>query len=453
MTCFAARRWPFGIAAIVLVGLAACGGETSGNDLRVSFGYADSGYAQNGVQAHQNPAPGRYPAPWQGAKNVNFVGQGPSFDSGAIRIENPSAKPVTVERAVVDVGDKHYDLWGRNLTVPAHGSLLLTQTDMNPQAGPNGQPTIEPNFDTSEKTAAPGTSTPSRPVLHLTVGGRTTDVRDEHKVLTNNGRDLGAETGNPNESAPWSFAGTVAVEDEVAGANPLGAAALAALLVSLLGSLPALIGALLLLVVGWLLARWLARVVALVLARAGLDAAVERAGLVPAELHGPAHAPTTAGGERGHPHRGSAAWLLGVLVGGIVFLVFAIAAAEAVGLATLSTLLNAFVGWLPNLLVAIVLVGLGLLAARWLSGLVYAAARAAGLPAGMLALLVRVLVILVAAVAALEHLGVAGQLAQALFTGLCIALALAVGLAFGLGGEETARQMLERWRGGRPQLG
>ena len=138
------------LAALFLLALAigGCGGQS--DDLKVYFGYADN--LAGG--AHQ-PDPGAFPKPWQGDAGVNFVGAGPNFDSGAVRIENPTSNAVTVESLSVDVGPKHYALWGGNLRVPAHGSLVLTQTDMGTEVPP------EPNFDTSELTMAPGTSTPA----------------------------------------------------------------------------------------------------------------------------------------------------------------------------------------------------------------------------------------------------------------------------------------------------
>jgi len=82
----------------------------------------------------------------------------------------------------VDVGPKHYDLWGSNLKVPAKGSLILTQTELGTSNPP------QPNFDTSEPNAgaaAGGTIAGAAaqganvvPVIHIKINGSTTDVRD-----------------------------------------------------------------------------------------------------------------------------------------------------------------------------------------------------------------------------------------------------------------------------------
>ena len=48
---------------------------------------------------------------------------------------------------------------------------------------------------------------------------------------------------------------------------------------------------------------------------------------------------------------------------------------------------------------------------------------------------------------ALSQLGIAAAFSQTLFTGIVIALSLALGLSFGLGGQEAAGRFLERLRG------
>jgi len=47
---------------------------------------------------------------------------------------------------------------------------------------------------------------------------------------------------------------------------------------------------------------------------------------------------------------------------------------------------------------------------------------------------------------ALSHLGIAAAFSQTLFTGIVIAVSLALGLSFGLGGQEAASRYIERLR-------
>src|SRR5207237_72876 len=127
------------ILAFLSMLLAACATATAGSNLRMYVGYADN--LQTTV-ARSNPT--GYPNPWQGAGNVNFKGGGAKFDSGAIRLENPTGGVVNIDRVTVDIGPKHYDLWGSNLKVPANGSLILAQTEPGAQNPPVA------TFDTSE---------------------------------------------------------------------------------------------------------------------------------------------------------------------------------------------------------------------------------------------------------------------------------------------------------------
>ena len=48
---------------------------------------------------------------------------------------------------------------------------------------------------------------------------------------------------------------------------------------------------------------------------------------------------------------------------------------------------------------------------------------------------------------ALSQLGIAAAFSQTLFTGIVIAISLALGLSFGLGGQEAAGRFIERLRG------
>lgn len=438
-----------GLGAVLLT---ACGGNES--DLTVHLAYADSG-----TDAAHKPAPGTFPAPWEGSPNVNFAGKGPQYDAGAIRVENRSEHAVKLDSVTVDIGPKHYDLWGRNLSVPAHGSLILTQTDMGSNVP------IEPNFDTSENVAAPGTNEPATPVVHVVAGGKRTDVKDSARILTTGGRDIGTLPGSPNESHSWSrVAAFEASEPEGSSAwSLIGVGALAAFLVALFGFLPALIGAILLLLIGYFLARLIARLVTLLLARLGFGAAAERAGIagllgrrrraVPASSSSAASGSVAAADRHPHTEKWSPAWIIGAVVGVFVFALFFEAAMQALHLTELALLVNRFALWLPNLLIALVILVLGLLLARVVGRILLGAAAANGLGnPNLISRLGQGLVMVLVVMIALHHLGVASALVDSLFAAFCAALALALGIAFGLGGQSTAREMLDRWYGSRRRV-
>ncbi len=151
------------------------------------------GYADNRPQ----PA-AALPNPWAGAPNVIFKGVGPTLDAGAIRIDNRTDNEITVDRISVDIGAKHFELWGTGIKIPAHSTLILTQTRIL-----NSDP-LQTDFDTSEvKAQACNVVAPEVPIIHLTVNGHHLDFRDTHLVLTTGGHDLGSCPGKPNESHAW----------------------------------------------------------------------------------------------------------------------------------------------------------------------------------------------------------------------------------------------------------
>ena len=131
---------------------------------------------------------------------------------------------------------------------------------------------------------------------------------------------------------------------------------------------------------------------------------------------------------------------------------------DALGLPAVSDVLRQLLLWLPNLAVAIAVLVLGGLAANWLAGLVRGAAAKAdvGNP-DLMATIARVAVWAFAIVAALNQIGIARDLVNALFIATVGAVALALGLAFGIGGRDTAAEVVRNWydrsRGLAPKAG
>jgi hypothetical protein len=113
--------------------------------------------------------------------------------------------------------------------------------------------------------------------------------------------------------------------------------------------------------------------------------------------------------------------------------------------------------WLPNLVVALVVLVIGGLAANALAGLVRGATAGSGLGDPQLfATIARIAVWAFAIVVAVNQIGVARELVNTLFMATVGAVALAFALAFGLGGRETAariwQDMYEKSRAATPQL-
>ena len=123
--------------------------------------------------------------------------------------------------------------------------------------------------------------------------------------------------------------------------------------------------------------------------------------------------------------------------------VFLMAATNILGLGQVSEFLRTVVFYLPNVIVAMVILLIGILVAKFLEGLVKASVKAAGLmSANFLGALTKWAVFTFSLLIALAQLKVADDIIKIVITGLIAAGALAMGLAFGLGGVKHAEQMI-----------
>ena len=133
-----------------------------------------------------------------------------------------------------------------------------------------------------------------------------------------------------------------------------------------------------------------------------------------------------------------------------IFLVFIEMAVNALGLTQISDFINAVLGYLPNVFVAILILIIGSLLANVVAGVVRGAAGEAGLTtAGLLADVARWAILVFAFLAALTQLNVAQNMVFILFAAFVGMIALAGGLALGLGGVDSARSLLSGWTLGR----
>jgi hypothetical protein len=127
-------------------------------------------------------------------------------------------------------------------------------------------------------------------------------------------------------------------------------------------------------------------------------------------------------------------------------LITLVVAFDLLGLPAVSSVLQQLLLWLPNLAVALVVLVIGGLAANAVSRIVRGATAGAGfVNPDFLATATRVAVWAFAIVVAVNQLGVATTLVNALLYGLVGSLALAMGLAFGLAGRDRAAQLLDDW--------
>src|SRR5919107_1553044 len=192
-----------------------------------------------------------------------------------------------------------------------------------------------------------------------------------------------------------------------------------------LSYIPQLIGALIILVIGYIVAKVLQAVVGRVLQAVGFDGWMEKGGIK--QFFDRAETNQT-------PHS-----ILGKLVFWFVFIIALTMAADALGILQVSAVLGQLIAYIPNIIAAILILILSALFANFLSGIVRGATGS-----GLLASVAQYAIIVYAAFAALTQLGIAVQLTANTFLILLGAVALAAALAFGLGGREVARDILQK---------
>jgi small-conductance mechanosensitive channel len=144
--------------------------------------------------------------------------------------------------------------------------------------------------------------------------------------------------------------------------------------------------------------------------------------------------------------RMDAAAVLGAIAFWWLFLIFIEMAVNALGLTEVTAFINAILGYLPNVFVAILILIVGSLLANVVAGIVRGAAGSAGLStSGLLANVARWAILVFAFLAALTQLNVAQSLIFILFAAFVGMVALAGGLALGLGGVDSARGLIAGW--------
>jgi len=196
--------------------------------------------------------------------------------------------------------------------------------------------------------------------------------------------------------------------------------------------LPALIGAIIIFVVGWIIARLVKAAVERLLKLVRFDKATEKTGV------------------QGFLKKGDIAKLpseiIGVLVYWFIMIIVITATLDALGIPIVSDLFNSIFLYIPSVVAAIIVLILGFLLGTLLSAIVKTAASNAGLKnAEGLGKLALYAVVFFSAAIALIQLGIGEEIVASAFGLIFGAAALALALAFGLGGRDVAAEYLKRW--------
>lgn len=131
----------------------------------------------------------------------------------------------------------------------------------------------------------------------------------------------------------------------------------------------------------------------------------------------------------------------------MLIIVFLVPALEVWGLSRATSVVNEILFYLPNVVVAVVIAFVGILASNLTADLVRHSVKTMGSTASNgLAVFTRSTIMFFTVLVVLNQLGVAQDLIRILFTGIVAMLSLAGGLAFGLGGKDSAKEILDELR-------
>ncbi len=205
--------------------------------------------------------------------------------------------------------------------------------------------------------------------------------------------------------------------------------------IGVVGFTPKLVVAIVIFILGWVIGAILGRFVSQIIAAVKLDKALHSAGF--------GEVLTKAG------FRLDSGAFLGAIVKWFVIIVFLVASLDVLGLNRVNTFFQEVVLlYIPNVIVAALMLLVAAVVSDVVKRVVTGSAKAAGIKsAAFLGGVSKWAIWVLAIIVALSQVGIAPQFMQILFTGLVVMLALAGGLAFGLGGKEAAARFIEKMRG------
>lgn len=195
--------------------------------------------------------------------------------------------------------------------------------------------------------------------------------------------------------------------------------------------IPALVGAFAVFIIGWILAMALGRITARALQALQVDKIFDQLGVMKTV------------------HKAGLDWEISGFVGWLVkwflLIAFFLAAADILGLSAVAGFLGNVLAYIPNIIVAALILLIAALLADFLEKIVKASMQAAEFVApSLVGLLVRWSVWIFAFVAVLDQLGVATTVVNTFFMGIVAMFALGGGLALGLGGQGVAKSWVEK---------
>ena len=194
--------------------------------------------------------------------------------------------------------------------------------------------------------------------------------------------------------------------------------------------IPKLVGAIIIFIIGWFISVGIGKLISEILKRIKFNQIFEKGiwkdALEKAEF------------------KIDASGFIGVICKWILVIVFLLAAVEILGLAQFADFLVKILAYLPNVIVATLIFVVAVIISDILEKLVRAVVEGVRVGYGqVVGAIVRWSIWVFAVLAILIQLKIAPALLQSLFIGFVALLAIAGGIAFGLGGKEVAAELLQ----------
>ncbi len=206
-------------------------------------------------------------------------------------------------------------------------------------------------------------------------------------------------------------------------------ASLQGLLLKVTDFLPNFIAALLVLIIGIIVAASLAKIIKKLIELTRVDKLLDKLGVNDAFK---AFGKISIGG------------IIGGLVKWFLIIVVLMAVADILQMSQINEFLKQVAGFLPNVVIAVVVMMIGFVGGNFVYEIVFRSVKAAKMHSPrFLANAAKWSIIIFALMASLIQLNIAAALVQTLFTGFIAMMAIAGGIAFGLGGKEKAAEWLE----------
>lgn len=202
---------------------------------------------------------------------------------------------------------------------------------------------------------------------------------------------------------------------------------------SFLSFLPSLIGALLVFIIGWFFAVGVGKLIAGILTKLKFNSFFE--------------SESWSGAMKKANMELDMSQFIGAIVKWILIIVVLWLSVDILGFSQFAELMDKIVGYLPNVIVAALIFVVAVMVADFLAKIMVAATeKAEFVHTGFVGAIVKWAIWFFAIFAILIQLGIASELLETLFKGFVYMVTIAGGLAFGLGGKDAAKDMIDNMK-------